>query len=344
MLCLFACLLVLGCDPSDFDDIPSKQDAAASSGESGGKPELPSAGRAGHEEEEASAGVAGELESSAGGFGATGGLGDHGSPEQGGASGAAAVGGMSGAAAVGGMSGAAAAGGRAGSSGNGGASGAPASTACPKRPNGLADGFCYDFEQGVEGPNGGADYELWYTPDLFTSAELSIEQRPTGFNNNVLRTAPPMVGEYPSATVGRDTPTFAHARVEFDIIANDTLVNSASDIAWFRFLPNGEDFDRLTQLVFRRGQALVRAEGSSDYRVLQHLPRTDGTSTHVSIVLDRRGPCNVAVYFDSEPVGSALEAPCIADKQGFVEYGLVVLQPLRAPVQAHYDNISVVFE
>jgi hypothetical protein len=247
--------------------------------------------------------------------------------------------------AVGGASGSAAVAGGAGAGGNGGAAGAlPGSIVCPKRPTDAGDGFCYDFENGVLGPNAGDDYELWYTPDVFTSAELSTEQRPAGSSNNVLRAAPPSVGEYPSATLGRDIPTFARARIEFDIIANDTLVNSSSDVVWFRFLPNGADFDQLTQLIFRSGQALVRAEGSSAYQVLQRSPRTDGTSTHIGIVLDRRGPCRVEVYFDSQLVGSAPEAPCISGTQGFVEYGLVVLQPLSTSVQAYYDNIALVFE
>jgi hypothetical protein len=375
---LLGCSIV-ACDPSVFD-IPrdgdrgdsQAADAGALSTDSGPRQAEVRAGAGAGASAGAGAGAAGKRAtvaanggdsgtpaaggaagSSFGGIGSAPDAGNEPEPETTGGAGQLAETGGSGGAAANGGSGAAAAGnGSAGAaaSGAGGVDSVPdlgalSAPSCPSMPAGPGDAFCYDFEQGHKGPLGGEVYLLWDTPDMPAETELAALEQPLDSGNHVLFASPRLGTSYPSATIGHDTHRFARALVEFDFWANDALLNVDGEVVIFRFVPDERDFNHVTNLILRRGQALLHLEDAS----FRDLPLTRAPSaadkTHVSVVLDRSSTCSVQIYFDAEQVLSSEAVTCAPDGEvGFVEYGLVVLGDQAEPIEARYDNIALGLE
>ncbi|MET0387200.1 MAG: hypothetical protein ABW321_14625 [Polyangiales bacterium] len=291
---------------------------AAGAGGSTGQPGA-AAGSSGHSD-------AGEAAAGGGGVAAGGG-------------GDAAVGGD-------GSGGAGGAGETGGTGGAGGTTspGDPGDPTCPLRPTEPLQAFCYDFEGGVKGPNDGEDFWLWHTPEPYTSAELDAIEWPAGSGNHVLQAVPPGVGEYSSATLGHDVMPLTRARVELDVWLDASLLATDTDVVFFRYVPNGEDFDRLTMLFASRGQLYLRTESGPTLYPFMRVPAA-GERTHVSVVLDRSSACQVSVYFGAELVAQSAAEPCVDAPTGsFVEYGLVALGPLAGQVSAYYDDIAFHYE
>jgi hypothetical protein len=227
--------------------------------------------------------------------------------------------------------------------GRGGPDAEPLQTpSCPTRSPEPGTSFCYDFEQGIKGPDGGDAFFLWETPGNPTPSALTTQEQPVGSGDHVLFASPPLTGGYPSSTIGHDTLRFSRALAEFDFWANPTLLNVDKDVVFFRYLPDENDFEHVTQLIFRRGEAHLRMEdGSGKNHTLARAPSpTD--KTHVSVLLDRSSTCQVHVYFDDSLMVSSDPVRCAADGQkGFVEYGLVILDGSRETLSALYDNIAL---
>lgn len=121
---------------------------------------------------------------------------------------------------------------------------------------------------------------------------------------------------------------------------NDALLQASEEVSWFRFVPVDGDDVHVTALIFRRGQALLRSESSTMEYPLRKLPRTDGKPAHVSVRLERGGACSVEVMLDGEAVASAPAGACVGDSNGFVEYGLVMLDASSGAVSAYYDDVA----
>jgi hypothetical protein len=154
-----------------------------------------------------------------------------------------------------------------------------------------------------------------------------------------LQTQPSLAATEASAALSHSTRPFVSATVDFDLWANDALVNGSEDVSWFRYVPMDGDDEHVVALVFRRGQAVLRSESHME-QTLSKLPRTDGRPSHITVHLDRRGPCRTHVELDGASVASSRAEPCTLENSAFVEFGVVTVGRLGAQLSAGYDDIA----
>lgn len=242
-------------------------------------------------------------------------------------------------------------GGMAGSAQQAGQGGVP-TAGSPAYPQPSCDegASCYDFERGVLPPDG----ELWPSPLDPTTAgfptygQLTAPIYPPGTSNHMLLSRPSPRDDWPKAAVGYSPGVaFSELTVDFDFIADTTLVEPPEQVVFYRFTQVANEIVLGEIDLLLQGETAALQYGRVDDPASVKLQVLGAAAppeelTHVHVVFRRADACTVEATYGALPKQS-IATPCDM-KDWRMEFGLNVKIELgtqyNSKYAAYYDHLS----